>query len=94
MCMDISATGMHRGHGAYPGCDVRGSTTPTGGYHLGGPATHSPIKSECGGLSGVGGVGGGVQSLHNKPFRWMTIKRNPAKPGKDQSCSYIILYIQ
>ena len=73
MCMDISS-GMR---GSYP-CPpdvVRGTSTPTSAY-LQTPTT-SPIKSE-----GCGGTGGGVQGLHNKPFRWMTIKRNAAKPGE------------
>ncbi|GFS24298.1 hypothetical protein ElyMa_006999800 [Elysia marginata] len=38
------------------------------------PPTSSPLKSENGSSSQPG--------LQGKPFRWMTIKRTPAKPGK------------
>ncbi|XP_070174908.1 homeobox protein Hox-B1b-like [Littorina saxatilis] len=72
MTMDIAAAGMK---GGYPGyCPT---TTHTSAYLQ--TAATSPIKSEgC-------GAGGGVQGLHNKPFRWMTIKRNAPKPGSKAS---------
>lgn len=79
MCMDISP-GVRPCYPC-PSDPVRGGPpTPTGGYPTAG--VPSPIKSEgCNGASGA-------QNLHNKPFRWMTIKRNAAKPGKCRQCHY------
>ncbi|KAL8571059.1 hypothetical protein ACOMHN_037919 [Nucella lapillus] len=82
MCMDISA-GMRPG--AYP-CHpdgVRGVSTPNSSAYLH-TVTSSPIKTEGGG----GVSGGGMQSLHNKPFRWMTIKRNGPKPDSIQGLTH------
>lgn len=78
MCMDISSAGMRASSYPCPPDVVRGTSTPTSAYLQ--TVTTSPIKSE--GCGGGGGAGGGVQGLHNKPFRWMTIKRNAAKPGE------------
>ena len=46
----------------------------TNGYLPPPPPTSSPLKSESG--------GGSQPGLQGKPFRWMTIKRTPAKPGE------------
>lgn len=73
MCMDISP-GIRTCYPC-PSDTVRGAHTPTGGYAT--AAANSPIKSE-----GCTNGGGTQQTLHGKPFRWMTIKRNAAKPGK------------
>ena len=50
-----------------------GSMGVAGAYLQGAPPTSSPLKSEnC----------TSQQGMQGKPFRWMTIKRNPTKPGE------------
>ncbi|KAK3763487.1 hypothetical protein RRG08_012221 [Elysia crispata] len=52
----------------------------TNGYLPPPPPTSSPLKSES---------GSSQPGLQGKPFRWMTIKRTPAKPGKYENSDHL-----